>query len=129
MTIRAPSAANKRASAAPCPRAPPLMSMTLPLRRSILSSICLKNVGAAYHAMLMAARRAPSSPQAGANRVLGALGLTALRLREIRTRRRRERRFEPSVPSRAGVTSSRGSGGPEVDYDSLLGPVLLGGTE
>jgi tetratricopeptide (TPR) repeat protein len=27
MTTRAPSAANKRASAAPCPRAPPLMSM------------------------------------------------------------------------------------------------------
>src|SRR5271169_2180569 len=45
MTTRAPSATNKRASAAPCPRAPPLMSMTFPLRRSILSSICLKNVG------------------------------------------------------------------------------------
>src|SRR6266446_5645510 len=38
-----------------------------------------------------------------------------------------ERRFEPSVPSCEGVTSSRGSEGPEVDYDSLLGPVLLGG--
>src|ERR1700751_3126052 len=64
MTTRAPSAANKRASAAPCPRAPPLMSMTFPLRRSILSSICLKNVGTftdAYHAMLTAARRASSS--------------------------------------------------------------------
>src|SRR6266853_121291 len=54
---RAPSAANKRASAAPCPRAPPLMSMTFPLRRSILSSICLKNAGTAYHAMPTAARR------------------------------------------------------------------------
>src|SRR6266403_5857333 len=38
-----------------------------------------------------------------------------------------ERRFEPSVPSRGGVTSSHGSEGPEVDYDGLLGPVLLGG--
>src|SRR5580693_4910198 len=60
---RAPSAMNNRASAAPCPRAPPLMSMTLPLRRSILSSICLQNVGIPeiwYHAMAAAARRAPS---------------------------------------------------------------------
>src|SRR6267143_5414228 len=40
-----------------------------------------------------------------------------------------ERRFEPSVPSGEGVTFSRGSEGPEVDYDGLLGPVLLGGTE
>ena len=31
---RAPSVTNKRASAAPCPRAPPLMSMIFPLRRS-----------------------------------------------------------------------------------------------
>src|SRR6267143_3039573 len=38
-----------------------------------------------------------------------------------------ERRFEPSVPSGEGVTFSRGSEGPEVDYDGLLGPVLLGG--
>ena len=34
-------APNKRASAAPCPRAPPLMSMIFPLRQSILSSIWL----------------------------------------------------------------------------------------
>src|SRR5215831_536669 len=38
MTIRAPSLTNRRASAAPCPRAPPLISMTLPFRRSILPS-------------------------------------------------------------------------------------------
>src|SRR6266478_3740968 len=38
-----------------------------------------------------------------------------------------ERRFEPSVPSRGGVTSSHGSEGPEVDYDGLLGALLLGG--
>ena len=63
MTTRAPSATNNRASAAPCPRAPPLMSMTLPLRRSILSSICLQNVGYfrdEYHVMAVAARRAQS---------------------------------------------------------------------
>src|SRR6266404_4628525 len=38
-----------------------------------------------------------------------------------------ERRFEPSVPSREGVTSSRGSEGPAVDYDGRRGPVSLGG--
>ena len=36
MTIRAASATNQHASAAPCPRAPPLMSIVFPLRRSIL---------------------------------------------------------------------------------------------
>src|SRR6266849_279356 len=38
-----------------------------------------------------------------------------------------ERGFEPSVPSREGVTSSRGPEWPEVDYDGLVGPVLLRG--
>src|SRR5437868_12797414 len=41
LLTRAPSAATKRASAAPCPRAPPLMSMTFPLRRSIFALHCL----------------------------------------------------------------------------------------
>ena len=35
ITTRAPSAENKRASAAPCPRAPPLINMTFPFRRSM----------------------------------------------------------------------------------------------
>src|ERR1700747_1720467 len=44
MTTRAPSTTNKRASAAPFPRAPPLMSITFPLRRSILGLYSLLSV-------------------------------------------------------------------------------------
>src|SRR5262249_31157582 len=50
ITTLAPSATSIRASAAPCPRAPPLIRTTLLSNRAMISSLC-RRIRAPFHAL------------------------------------------------------------------------------